>query len=572
MLKLSTAKYGVIRSSVVSLILLLIHAGCSDNNIDLNKTKDTTHQIDSLNNLITEQQNYDLKNLQQVDSLFKFSLALGYDKGIAESAANYIRLLTIDYQYTKAMAFYFDNISRFEEIKDPYLQVLMYEQIGILYMELEDFDKAYYFFNEVLLYYQKNKNFKKLSFVYSRIGLMFKTNDNQKAIEYLQKSLDISYEINDSVGIARDLHNVGLIFKEKQIYDTAINYYEQALLINEKIKNWDYYAINLLNLASVEKQNKNYDNALKIFNQLTIAFDSLNDKNNYAKVLLHIGDSYLQLENYDKAIQFFNSADSIGKNYSLTNILRNSNWGLYTCFNKLGNYSLALKYRDAQYEFENNLRNKRNYQELTRLELQFKNEQLNKQRMWDQQKQKFLLYFALVVVLIFAAFVFQLFRKQKFKVAKEKLERKVLQNELEGKERELTSFVLNMIRLNEKKMSIINYLKLQKPRLKKENHDVIDTAIRDLEYDQDAGVWEEFEMRFNKVNSEFYQKLADRFPDLTNNEKRLCAFLIMNMNTKDISSITGQSVDAIGKARTRLRKKLGITNQDESITTVLTSL
>ena len=101
---------------------------------------------------------------------------------------------------------------------------------------------------------------------------------------------------------------------------------------------------------------------------------------------------------------------------------------------------------------------------------------------------------------------------------------------------------------------------------------MIDTAIRDLEYDQDAQIWEEFEMRFNKVNSEFYQKLAARFPELTLNEKRLCAFLLMNMTTKEISSITGQSTEAIGKARTRLRKKMGITNHDESITAILSSL
>jgi DNA-binding CsgD family transcriptional regulator len=170
------------------------------------------------------------------------------------------------------------------------------------------------------------------------------------------------------------------------------------------------------------------------------------------------------------------------------------------------------------------------------------------------------------------ALIYQLFKKQKLKVAKQMLERKVLQNELDEKERELTSFVLNMVRLNEKKLGIINYLKKQKHRLKKENQDVIDTAIRDLEFDQDAKVWEEFELRFNKVNSEFYQKLANLYPDLTLNEKRLCAFLLMNMTTKEISSITGQSVDAIGKARTRLRKKLGITNQDDGIADVLSSL
>jgi len=248
------------------------------------------------------------------------------------------------------------------------------------------------------------------------------------------------------------------------------------------------------------------------------------------------------------------------------------NWGLYHCYKSLEQCELSIKYLEGYRKIEDKLRIKQNFQELVRLELQYKNDQLVRQKIWDQQKQKFILYSALALLLIFIAFFFQLFKKQKLKIVKEKLERKVLQNELDGKERELTSFVLNMIRLNEKKVGIITYLKKQRPRLKMENHDVIDTAIRDLEYDQDAQIWEEFEMRFNKVNSEFYQKLAARFPELTLNEKRLCAFLLMNMTTKEISSITGQSTEAIGKARTRLRKKMGITNHDESITAILSSL
>jgi hypothetical protein len=46
----------------------------------------------------------------------------------------------------------------------------------------------------------------------------------------------------------------------------------------------------------------------------------------------------------------------------------------------------------------------------------------------------------------------------------------------------------------------------------------------------------------------------------------------MDMNTKEIASITGQSNEAIVKARTRLRRKLGISNQDESISTILTAI
>ena len=497
---------------------------------------------------------------------------MGYEKGIAESASQKIRLLRKDYQYDVALYFVSESMELLHELTDPGYQAMLNEEMGLLYIDLEDFDQAYNNLTLALTYYEKNKKLKKKSYILSRIGLIFRGNDVKKSKEYLQKSLAISIEINDSAGIARDLNNIALIYQRQKLFDTAQVYYHQAMQINEEIGNWNYYATNLLNLANIEKQNDNFEESIKLYTQLTYAFDSLNEKNKYALVLLHLGEANLKINNYKKAISYFAIADSLGEKFNFTSIERNGNWGLYYCYKQLGESDLAIKYLEEQHKLDDILRAKRNYQELTRLELQFKNDQLAKQKMWNQQKQKFILYFALVLLLFFVAFLFQLFRKQKFKVAKEKLERKVLQNELEGKERELTSFVLNMIRLNEKKLGIITYLKKQKSRLKKENQDVIDTTIRDLEYDQDAQVWEEFEMRFNKVNSEFYQKLAARFPELTLNEKRLCAFLLMNMTTKEISSITGQSTEAIGKARTRLRKKLGLTNHDESIAAILSSL
>lgn len=62
-----------------------------------------------------------------------------------------------------------------------------------------------------------------------------------------------------------------------------------------------------------------------------------------------------------------------------------------------------------------------------------------------------------------------------------------------------------------------------------------------------------------------YKKLIKEFPDLTVNERRLCALLSINMSTKEISDITRQSAHSINMARSRLRKKFGLTNRQASI-------
>ena len=110
-----------------------------------------------------------------------------------------------------------------------------------------------------------------------------------------------------------------------------------------------------------------------------------------------------------------------------------------------------------------------------------------------------------------------------------------------------------------------------KPDAKKDNKSVIQQIINEIKINASQQVWEEFEIRFKEVHMEFYESLHDAHPDLTPNEIKICAFLRLNMSTKEISAITHQSVKSINMARFRLRKKLQI-ERDENLISYLNSL
>ena len=82
--------------------------------------------------------------------------------------------------------------------------------------------------------------------------------------------------------------------------------------------------------------------------------------------------------------------------------------------------------------------------------------------------------------------------------------------------------------------------------------------INELTMSLNSNRWKEFEFRFHKVNKDFLPKLLADFPDLTLNERKLSIFLAMDMSTKEISGITGQSVHTLTIARGRMRKKFGL--------------
>ena len=75
--------------------------------------------------------------------------------------------------------------------------------------------------------------------------------------------------------------------------------------------------------------------------------------------------------------------------------------------------------------------------------------------------------------------------------------------------------------------------------------------------------WDEFESIFQQINDEFYVALKEKFPNITPAEKRMCAFLKLNINSKDIAAITCKSIDSVRKTRHRLRKKLDLNNDED---------
>jgi len=70
--------------------------------------------------------------------------------------------------------------------------------------------------------------------------------------------------------------------------------------------------------------------------------------------------------------------------------------------------------------------------------------------------------------------------------------------------------------------------------------------------------WQRFQLSFEAVHSGFIQSLSETHPELSPAEVKLCIFLKLGMNTKDISNLLYLAPESIKVARSRLRKKLGL--------------
>ena len=141
---------------------------------------------------------------------------------------------------------------------------------------------------------------------------------------------------------------------------------------------------------------------------------------------------------------------------------------------------------------------------------------------------------------------------------------------LEKINRELISFNLNVSQKNsllEEIKEKINALKEESPEyLPQRLQQLYKLADRTTTIDND---WEEFRKHFERVHQDFLANLKKRFPRLSSNDLRLCAYLRMNIATKEIAKIMGISPASANKARYRLRRKLRLKKEEDLLTFIM---
>lgn len=130
-----------------------------------------------------------------------------------------------------------------------------------------------------------------------------------------------------------------------------------------------------------------------------------------------------------------------------------------------------------------------------------------------------------------------------------------LKKEIEHKNNELASVTMHLLSKNEFVSSI-----------RKKINDIIESgdhqSLRNLLKSIDRNIneedaWNTFVHHFDQVHGNFLKKIQHTI-QLTPQETKLCAYLKMNMSTKDIANLMNITVRGVELARYRLRKKLKI--------------
>ena len=154
-----------------------------------------------------------------------------------------------------------------------------------------------------------------------------------------------------------------------------------------------------------------------------------------------------------------------------------------------------------------------------------------------------------------------------------RLRNEKLRNEVSHKSKELANSTMANIRKNEFLLDLKNIIRKQKnelgSRYPDKYYNYLNTKIDENISNRDD--WQVFENNFERAHEQFFKKMKDSYPELTSSDLQLCAYLRMNLSSKEIAPLLGISVRGVENHRYRLRKKLNL-EHDESLTDTILSV
>jgi len=420
--------------------------------------------------------------------------------------------------------------------------------LGAIHLQLKQFEKSREFFEkglETLNQLAKDDRIDKpgtdIITIYNNLGIASQNlNETDKAIDYYSRGISLARKSpGEHLILANLLNNLGTLYLEEGKLADAFTYLTEALNIR------------------IENDNKS------------------GQVNSYRSMSLY----YNKLKNKPEELKYLNLGFKLAVEIGSMSQLENLTEKMFMYYQDRKIADSELKYNILLTELTEKLNEEATRKELAHLELASQLKEKEKIQQFEQKRKELLYLVAGLVLTLTVAILGLLYfisysRNRRLRLEKEiinlnsknlKLEKESIENELDLKNKEMATNVMYQIQKNEMIHDIVEKLQKHSTAGIKQDDSWILEIIRDLEKTQEKSVWNEFEVRFQQVHNDFYKKLNDINPELSTNERRLCAFLKLNMTTKEISTITGQVPRSIDVARTRLRKKLNLTNSEVSL-------
>ncbi len=410
---------------------------------------------------------------------------------------------------------------------------------------------------------------------------------------------------NDIFYIAKTEVAIGVILQELGETEGALRYFQQGERLFERIGNLNCAIKNRINLSNVmylmgdkedalailhelEKSPVTQQDTVYMINVLSSTFSVsdksdhqcsqrayelaklLQDKQLYTITQLIQGESMRQQQLNDSALYYFrlalHSAIENNEVYRKPSIFK----GISDTYSALHRPDSAFHYMKLAESFRDSLLNHEKIIELNKLESRATIEKYEAEIKQAEEKaiyQKRLTWILVISLTLLSGLIcyIMLLARRRAEISKqlkeaENKELSLLNEqyliEIDSKNRELTSNTLIIA----KKNAILKELSDQIEALENsgsigdKDSDQLKSHIKTQMLADDE--WQYFKLHFEKVHPNFFVTLKELYPNLSETELRLCAYIRIGMSAKEIAQMLSIQPETVNTSRYRIRKKI----------------
>ena len=546
------------------------------------------------------------KAIEYYKKAFTVYLQLHNNQKIAAGYINLGQLLEVTGKIGEALEYIQKGLKMAKIIKNlRYQSILMNAQARIYenqgeYAEALDMYKANLALNKQL----KDETGRALTLL--NMGNVFcRTKRYKAASSHYQKTLAIAQKNKDqrTMTFARD--NLAEVLLKQKHYDKALKIYQEGVAYYQQTGDIKSEAMSRANIGGIFEKKGDLQSAYDNLAESYRTFVKIKDQYNVANVANVLSDVLRKLGKYKQAQSHLKVGQKAAQQVKAKSLLMENYRQQFALDSVLKNYEAAIKnyQRYTQLNNEINDLKKAKYLDFLRVKLGLATKEQEAQKnakeaMMANQKARhnqWMVYLLassifLVVVLVAIAFRWQrslrrktrLLNEAQRQLLKEKIERKnveeqILQEQLQMGQKEneklhdamairnheLTKQALYLIQkkqlLDTLESELCTIIKQSDSSTKKQLKQLVQMIHNDLDETEE---WKNFKQTFEIAHPYFYQKLQNKHPELTLYELKLCALLKLNFNIKELANILNITPESVARARSRLRKKLGLTDEN----------
>lgn len=423
-----------------------------------------------------------------------------------------------------AMATYKQTIDAAKSEGDTTLLGLAQQYMGMLLLEQWSFDEAINMLSESAMTTKDNPTM--LSYTNAAIGRAYFIMDStDKSIQYFKDAVGYAEQSGDNDVISVAYQNIGALYQEIGIYNQALDYMRLSLKYNNEEKEIPRYHLNLAYIFSNMNENDScsyYENLLK--NEI----DSIEDQAMKTSIYYFLAKRAMDENDYESAYHYY-------KNFAEMDIE-------------------MLEERLQQNVLE--IQKKYDYE---KVQNEYNVKLLRKHR---------LLMSSLFVTLITGML---LYIQTKINLRKRK-------EELKMKD-EILKFENEVLRLNEikddykrnlewKYMLVYSMTLMDRNKSNSESHYKM---IKGRIYHNSETAFDAILKIFNEEHPGLAEQIKEKYPTLSDTEYKVCLMALTPFTSQETADILGKSINTVNKARTNIRKKLEI-EENESIEEAISDL